>query len=828
MLLTFRRTTAPLRPSRLLSTQPTTISPPPTTVSPPHPLTKPQLKTLILSHYNNGKFSNLLQNVVASPSVLLTAAHNLTHENQPTINSISTNFFNISQMSDDLINNTFKIESCVIKLTNKGTPSSLNVPNLNLKVLIESIRIVLEVVYDDRFATFSYGGRVGMGRATAIRYLKNVENPTWWFNVSFRNKEFGVENVNKLCLVIKEKVSDDMLIDVIRRLFDLKIILVEFAGCYLGRGFPNECGLCAILINVYLNVFDQKLQELRLLVNEESRKARLENENDGDGGNVVYKPLKIYAVRYLDEILVITSGSKGLTVKLKNLVVPFLEKNLALEVNKGVTAVHSAVSEEIRFLGMDVRAVTPSVLRSPMSEKAIRARKKYLRQKEVRLQELKNRRETNRKKLAMKIFDHVYKKLKTSNGFKFNFQIEKEVKEIFETWGRETVDEFMGSTEERAALYRKLSGGDFLSLKRIREQLPLDLVESYDKFQENVDKYLNPMKARKEMEERKRKLEDEEEKKYAERTVKDLTKLCIKVDAPDRLVRQAIRLARFTNDMGRPRPIGALMVLEDADIIKWHAGVGKRWLDYFCCCHNFKIVKTVVNYHMRFSCILTLAEKHESTKREAIKHYTKDLRVFDVDGNEELYFPSEREIKMMGDKNLVDPKPVDGALTMLLTRLATDENLYRCGAHFCQRFDTIVYRIRLLQKDLNLDCEKSWVSGMGVIPDVFDRKCVPLCSDHVSQMYLGALTLQDVDFSSLLDVCYLAVYPFSARQIRLDLTSGSTESEVQQYLFRRSRIAVPKVNIPSLIFLRLGLDEKKELVYAIALSNLWKVWLQRN
>ncbi|KAF5772124.1 putative domain X protein [Helianthus annuus] len=775
MLLTFRRTTAPLRPSRLLSTQPTTISPPPTTVSPPHPLTKPQLKTLILSHYNNGKFSNLLQNVVASPSVLLTAAHNLTHENQPTINSISTNFFNISQMSDDLINNTFKIESCVIKLTNKGTPSSLNVPNLNLKVLIESIRIVLEVVYDDRFATFSYGGRVGMGRATAIRYLKNVENPTWWFNVSFRNKEFGVENVNKLCLVIKEK-----------------------------------------------------LQELRLLVNEESRKARLENENDGDGGNVVYKPLKIYAVRYLDEILVITSGSKGLTVKLKNLVVPFLEKNLALEVNKGVTAVHSAVSEEIRFLGMDVRAVTPSVLRSPMSEKAIRARKKYLRQKEVRLQELKNRRETNRKKLAMKIFDHVYKKLKTSNGFKFNFQIEKEVKVIFETWGRETVDEFMGSTEERAALYRKLSGGDFLSLKRIREQLPLDLVESYDKFQENVDKYLNPMKARKEMEERKRKLEDEEEKKYAERTVKDLTKLCIKVDAPDRLVRQAIRLARFTNDMGRPRPIGALMVLEDADIIKWHAGVGKRWLDYFCCCHNFKIVKTVVNYHMRFSCILTLAEKHESTKREAIKHYTKDLRVFDVDGNEELYFPSEREIKMMGDKNLVDPKPVDGALTMLLTRLATDENLYRCGAHFCQRFDTIVYRIRLLQKDLNLDCEKSWVSGMGVIPDVFDRKCVPLCSDHVSQMYLGALTLQDVDFSSLLDVCYLAVYPFSVRQIRLDLTSGSTESEVQQYLFRRSRIAVPKVNIPSLIFLRLGLDEKKELVYAIALSNLWKVWLQRN
>ncbi|KAK1427081.1 hypothetical protein QVD17_15764 [Tagetes erecta] len=757
MLLLFRRTTATFRPARLFSTLPATVSPPenPTT----QPLTKPQLKTLILSQYHHGKFTNLLQNVVASPSVLLTAVHNLIHHHPtspelPIIHNLA-NFFSVTDMADELTQNRFDIESCIIKLTNKGEKVPLFLPNLKLKVLIESIRLVLEVIYDDRFATFSYGGRVGMGRHTAIRYLKNtVENPSWWFTVSFVNNEcFGSESLNKLWLVIEEKIKDEMLIDVIKRLIASNVARIELGGCFLGRGFPQECGLSSMLINIYLNVFDQKLQELRLLINKENVKARLENGNDvDDDDRVFYKPLKVYAVRYLDEILVITSGSKGLTVKLKNLVVQFLERNLALEINKERTVIHSAVSEEISFLGMDIRAVTPSVLHPPMSEKAIRARKKYLRQKEVRLKELKNRRETNRKKLAMKIFNHVYKKLKTSNGFRFDFQIEKEVREIFENWACETVDEFMGSVEERAALYRMLSGGDFLSLKRIRDQLPLDLVESYDNFQEKVDKYLNPMKARKELEERKIKLEEEEEKKYTERMVKDLTKLCIKVDAPDRLVRQAVRLAGFTNNMGRPRPISSLMVLEDVDIIKWHAGVGKRWLDYFCCCHNFKIVKTVVNYHLRFSCILTLAEKHESTKREAIKHYTKDLRAFDVSGNEELYFPSEREIKMMGDKNLVDPKPVDGALTMLLTRLATNEGLYRCGAHFCQRCDTIVYRIRLLQKDLNTSHEKSWVSGMGVIPGVFDRKCVPLCPDHISRLYLGALTLQDVDFSSLLDV----------------------------------------------------------------------------
>ena len=170
----------------------------------------------------------------------------------------------------------------------------------------------------------------------------------------------------------------------------------------------------------------------------------------------------------------------------------------------------------------------------------------------------------------------------------------------------------------------------------------------------------------------------------------------MKVDAPVELVRKAVKMAGFTNNMDRPRLIKLLIALEDIDIIKWYAGVGRRWFDFFCCCHNFKMVKTVVTYHLRFSCILTLVEKHESTKREAIKHYTKDLKVFDFNGNEEVYFPTEREVKMMGDQNLSDPSPVDGALSLALIRLASDEPSSSCIGHFCDRMDTIYYRVWLL------------------------------------------------------------------------------------------------------------------------------------
>ncbi|CAK9184010.1 unnamed protein product [Ilex paraguariensis] len=769
MLLNLRRTTtfsltrfSILSHLNLLSTLPLPSSPTPNTNS-TKPLTKSELKTLVLSHYSNGKFHNLLQNVVASPSVLLTACHNLKPRkndvpNSPeilTFDSVSAQFFSLEELASQLSENQFSIESCCAAIslsTHKG--KSLVLPNLKLKVVIEAIIIVLERVYDDRFVTFCYGGRVNMGRHTAIRYLKNsVENPNWWFNVSFSREKFDTNHVDRLCLVIEDKIKDKVLIDMIKRLFQFEVVKIELGGCYLGRGFPQECGLSSILINIYFSSFDQEIQEVRLSTNRENPK--FEKDDFGSGSSSVFhKPLKIYAVRYLDEILLITSGTKMLTMDLKNRVVECLEKNLELRVDRLKTVIHSAVSEKIDFLGMELQAVTPSVLHPCMSEKAIRARKKYLRQKEVRAQELRNARETNRKKLGMKIFSHVLKKLKRSNGFKFEFQIEKEVREIFRTWADEVVQEFIGSIEARQEWHRKLSAGDFLSLKRIRDQLPQELVDAYDNFQEQVDKYLKPVKARKVLEEEERRAEEEEERKYAERTVEDLTKLRIKVDAPIELVRKAVKMAGFTNHMGRPRPINLLMTVEDTDIIKWYAGVGRRWLDFFCCCHNFKMVKTVVTYHLRFSCILTLAEKHESTKREAIKHYTKDLKASDLNGADEFHFPTEREIKMMGDNNLSDPKPVDGALTMALIRLASDEPAYRCVAHFCERTDTIVYRIRLLQNHLNLNPfdEKKWVPGMGAIHESLNLKCVPLCSDHIGELYMGKLTLQHIDCSSFVDI----------------------------------------------------------------------------
>ncbi|CAI8583895.1 unnamed protein product [Vicia faba] len=712
-------------------------------------LTRTQVKTLVLNNYTNANFTNLIQNVVASPAVLFTASHNIS-----ATPSRPHRFFNFDSLVQELRQNRFDVAACCVSL--KSSTSPLVLPNLKLKVVIEALRMVLEAVYDERFVTFSYGGRVGMGRHTAIRYLKNtVQNPTWWFTVRFKPHKFQHAHVNNLCSFIQRKVKDFHFIHLIKKLFECNVLVIELGGSSLGKGFPQESGLCSILMNVYFDGFDKEIQQTRLRENQESHELNPNIVDSRLGFHVFYKPVKVYAVRYLDEILVATSGgSKLMAMDLKMKVVKTLELGLSLRVDKLNTAIHSAVSEKIEFLGMELQAVPPSVLCPPMAEKAIRARKKYLRQKEVRALEFRNARARNRRILGLKIFNHLYKKMKQSDGFKFDFSIENEVWEIFKSWADEVAQEFLGSVDECQEWHRSLTAGDFLSLRHIRNQLPPELVDAYDNFQEQVDKHLNPVKLKKVIEDKERRQTQKEEQKYSKGTVEDLTRFCTKVDAPVLLIRKAVRLVAFTNDMGRPRPIEFLVALEDADIIKWYAGIARRWLDFYCCCHNFKVVKTIVSYHLRFSCILTLAEKHESTKRETIKHFSKDLKVYDMNGNDEVSFPTEREVKMMGDRNLSDPKPVDGVLSLAIVRLASDEPPTNCIAHFCDKTTTVFYRVRLLQNSLNvnpLESEK-WVQGMGVIHESLNQKCFPLCTDHVHDLYSGRITLQDIDCTSYVDV----------------------------------------------------------------------------
>ncbi|XP_020576871.1 LOW QUALITY PROTEIN: uncharacterized protein LOC110022337 [Phalaenopsis equestris] len=720
----------------------------------PASYTSSEIQTLILRQYSNGKFRDLFRAAISEPSFLLAACRNLCDEEVPLSSDSINRLICIEDLAFDLRSGRMDAESsCVKLLPSRKKGPHLVLPNLKLKVVMEAVRMALEIVYEKRIATFAYaggrGGRAGMGRHTAVRYLKAaLENPNWWFCVSLRRQAM---DLCRLKAVLAEKIDDDILIGFIERLFESKAVAIELGGLDLGRGFPQESSLNSILVNIYFNGLDKEIQEIRAQVHRTNPKLKnLDREEDS---RVFHKPVRVYAVRYLDEVLIATSGSKLLMIDIKDRILKYVQSQMSLTVDKLKASIHSAVSEKMDFMGMEIQAVSPLVLHPPLSEKAMRAKKKHLKQKAAKVLELKNARETTRKKLGLKILKHVFKKLKHVGGFKIDMHVESEVRELFRMWAEEVVVEYLNSKEECYHWHKMLTSGDFLSLKRVRDQLPESLVVAYDQFQEKLNEHFMPKRTSKQLEENEME-EQDEEKRYAKRTVEDLVQSYVRVNAPMELVRRAIKLAGFTNSMGRPRPIKLLICLDDSDIIKWYAGVARRWLDFYCCCRNFKMVKTVVSYHLRFSCLLTLAEKHDSTKKQAIQHYTKDLKIIDEDGVEKMHFSTEKEIRMLGERKLSDPKPVDGAITMALVRLAFNEDSSVCLAHFCESENTVIYRVRLLQNRLNVDPlnEEKWVHGMGAIHEALNKKCLPLCSKHATDLFLGKISLQDIDCTLFLNL----------------------------------------------------------------------------
>ncbi|KAH9303627.1 hypothetical protein KI387_008031 [Taxus chinensis] len=755
-------------------------------------LSQDKFQRLVMRNLKSGKWHNLVEKIISKPEVLLTAYEKLGVNSRTKVDDVVARAANdgvdrlwLKNTSRQLKEGKFDVKGyCVEVMPLRRKGESLVLPNLKLKVVMEAVRMALEAVYEPRFVNFAYGGRVGMGRHTALRYIKNyVTNPTWWFTIAFEKERFNSERVQVLGSIVEKKIEDKLLIDLISSFIQSNVLIIEFGGLSLGRGFPQENSLCSIIINIYLDGFDRQIENVRRRVDEENS-GRKHGSKSGDPASsdllrksvlddmqmtesvsslrlwvqkkmvqqtpeglpvYFYKPIKVYACRYLDEILIATSGSKELTLELKNRVIVFLEDNLKLRVDQSKTALHNAVVEKIEFLGMELQAVTHSKLFPPMSDKAIRAWKKLIKRRQAKAQEKRNARETMLKHTGMKILSHVLKKFKLSSLRDPQLPMAPQIKSNFKVWSQEVVNTFLQSTEERWYWHRRFTSGEFLTIEAVRDQLPQELLDAYDQFQEKVDKYLNIDMTRSSVETERQ--TQAEHINNAQQTIKDLTKLCIKIHAPMELVRKALRLGGLISSMGRPQPIKLLIPLEDEEIIRWYAGLGTRWLNYFCCCHNFKMVKKIVNYHLRFSCILTLAEKHETTKHEAIRHYTKDLKIADMNTLGETYFPPENKIKMMGDQNLADPRPVDGLLCIILVRMLSDGVSSRCWAQCCDRTDIVLYRIRLLQirHNINPSDQKKWVFGLGAIHEALDRKCLPLCAEHSKYLFSGQLTLQDID-----------------------------------------------------------------------------------
>lgn len=143
-----------------------------------------------------------------------------------------------------------------------GKMRPLGLPTFADKLVQESMRMVLEAVYEPVFSHYSHGFRPGRSCHTALAQLKKEFIGAGWFIEGDIKGCFDNINHTVLISVLKKKIRDARFLNLIQ-LF-LKAGYMEnwkYYGTY--SGCPQGGIISPILANIYLNELDSYVEELK-------------------------------------------------------------------------------------------------------------------------------------------------------------------------------------------------------------------------------------------------------------------------------------------------------------------------------------------------------------------------------------------------------------------------------------------------------------------------------------------------------------------------------------------------------------------------------------
>ena len=244
-----------------------------------------------------------------------------------------------------------------------GKQRPLGIPTLKDRTVQMLLKMVLEPIYESDFLNCSNGFRPQRRTQDCIALLDsyiNRRNKYYWVIEGDIKAAFDSIHHQILLKLMAKRIADQRLLKVIERF--LKAGIME--NCLVKRtdiGTPQG-GICSpLLANIYLHQLDiYWWNKYGNLNRKEKERRRLRHQ-----GNCAL-------IRYADDFLLLTNGSKAEAMRLKNEFKTFLEEELKLELSQEKTQI-THVNEGFDFLGFHVqREVSahdrPKVLVTPAQE----------------------------------------------------------------------------------------------------------------------------------------------------------------------------------------------------------------------------------------------------------------------------------------------------------------------------------------------------------------------------------------------------------------------------------------------------------------------------
>jgi group II intron reverse transcriptase/maturase len=260
---------------------------------------------------------------------------------------------NMSEFDGDLENNLQKIRDA-LKLGNfdakpvrrvnipkpNGKLRPLGIPTIRDRIVQESMRMILEPIYEADFSQHSYGFRPNRSTMHAIAHLRYsmTENKKYfWVVEGDISSYFDTINHCKLMKLLGRRIRDKGLLDLIWKFLRAGVMERKlFKDTTLGT--PQGGIVSPLLANVYLHELDKYMQKYTDLSGQDKTKRRTQRL-----ANFVY-------VRYADDFVVLTNGTKEQAKAMKEELHNFLSTTLRLDLSMEKTRV-THLNQGFDFLG---------------------------------------------------------------------------------------------------------------------------------------------------------------------------------------------------------------------------------------------------------------------------------------------------------------------------------------------------------------------------------------------------------------------------------------------------------------------------------------------
>nr|YP_010183833.1 hypothetical protein LI437_mgp36 [Coccidioides posadasii]QVG61956.1 hypothetical protein [Coccidioides posadasii] len=341
----------------------------------------------------DGKFVNLYQ-LICSKDLLYQAYKNIRSNSgsmTPGVDNLMMDGINelfFDELVKELKTEKFKFTSVkrvyIPKANGKTRP--LGIPTYKDKIVQESIRILLEVIFEGKFAEVSHGFRPKRSCHTALHQISKWNGTTWMIEGDIKG---FFDNVNHAVLIniLEKTIKDQRFVDLLWKLFRAGYIDggVKYSTY---TGVPQGGVVSPILSNIYLNEFDtfilsliDQLSSKEKLISKVNSKivkysnklSKLHDEYQANKSLDILKQIRelreernsipsrirtgtrIRYVRYADDWLIGIIGDKALSSQIKDQCKCFLNDVLKIELSDEKTKITNVTKNDVRFLGVDIR-----------------------------------------------------------------------------------------------------------------------------------------------------------------------------------------------------------------------------------------------------------------------------------------------------------------------------------------------------------------------------------------------------------------------------------------------------------------------------------------